>query len=114
MQQNEYISLAQAAQQVPGHPHPSAVWRWCRTGVLSRSGIRVRLEHVRIGGRIFTTQLALDVFFKAVADADASHFDRRVERFAKGDQSAPIVEPTAKRRHNQIEQVKDQLAAAGW
>lgn len=42
---------------------------------MSRSGTRVRLEHVRIGGKIFTTAQWVEEFGKALAQADASYFD---------------------------------------
>jgi hypothetical protein len=75
MSENVRIILTEAAQRTPGRPHPSTIWRWCRKGVKSRSGRRIKLEHIRVGGRIFTTPSALDRFFKEVAVADAEHFD---------------------------------------
>ena len=74
-----YLTLGQAAKRCPGRPSTNAVWRWCRRGIKSRSGRRVKLGHVRVGGRIFVTQQSLDQFFKAVAAADAEHFNRSVE-----------------------------------
>ena len=69
------IPLTEAATISPGRPHTSCVWRWCRQGIKARSGKRIRLDHVRVGGRIFTSAQALDRFFSAVAQADAKHFD---------------------------------------
>ena len=69
-QTDEYISLAHAAKRCPGRPSANAVWRWCRRGVKSRSGERVSLEHIRVGGKIYTTVEALEHFFAAVTQAD--------------------------------------------
>ena len=74
MHADEHITLSRAAQLSPGHPHPSAAWRWCRRGILARSGERVHLRHIRAGGKIFTTERWLHAFFAAVADADSQHF----------------------------------------
>ena len=70
----EHITLANAAKRCPGRPSANAVWRWCRTGIRSRTGLVVRLEHIRVGGRIFTTEDALNRFFAAVAQADEGYF----------------------------------------
>ena len=69
-----YLTLAQAAHRCPGEPHPSALWRWARRGLKSRSGRRVRLGHVRAGRGIFTTLAWLDCFFAELAEADLPHF----------------------------------------
>ena len=37
---------------------------------------RIRLKHVRVGGRIMTTQADLVEFFEAVAEADTAYFDQ--------------------------------------
>ncbi len=69
------ISLTQAAKIAPGRPSTNCVWRWCRRGVRARDGERVRLRHVRIGGKIFTTADWLADFGNALAEADAKYFD---------------------------------------
>lgn len=73
------ITLAEAARIVPGNPHTSAVWRWARRGVKARSGQRVRLEHIRVGGRVFTTQAWIDAFGAQLAAADTAYFDAKSE-----------------------------------
>jgi hypothetical protein len=73
----DYLTLGQIAAEVPSRPHSSCVWRWCRRGVKSRSGERIRLEHVRIGGKIFSTAAWLNEFGRRLAEADAQHFDER-------------------------------------
>jgi hypothetical protein len=69
------IDLADAAKLVPGHPHASTLWRWSRRGIKARDGSRVRLEHVRLGGKVFTSREAIERFGAALAAADAAHFD---------------------------------------
>ena len=71
----QYIGLSEAARIAPGRPSTNCLWRWCRRGVLSRGGERVRLRHVRIGGKIFTKAEWLDEFGQSLAAADAEHFD---------------------------------------
>jgi len=75
----EFITLARAAQAAPGRPSANALWRWCRRGVLARSGERVRLRHIRQGGRVFTRIDWLEEFGTALAAADTAHFDARAE-----------------------------------
>ncbi|MGD8453621.1 MAG: DUF1580 domain-containing protein [Phycisphaerae bacterium] len=72
----DYISLAQAAQRTPSRVSPATVWRWARRGVKSRIGKMIQLQHVRVGGRVFTKQRWLDEFFAAVAAADLEHQNR--------------------------------------
>jgi len=50
-----------------GRPSANCIWRWCRKGVLSRAGKRVRLRHVRIGGKIFTEAEWLNEFGQSLA-----------------------------------------------
>ena len=74
-----YLSLGQAARKCPGtdgrpHPHPSALFRWCRFGLLSRSGRQVRLRHIRCGRALFVTAQWLDAFFDELAESDLGYF----------------------------------------
>jgi len=75
MHATDYITLGEAAKLAPGRPSANCIWRWCRKGVLSRAGQRVRLRHVRIGGKIFTKAEWLNEFGQSLAAADAEHFD---------------------------------------
>ena len=72
---DSYITLTEAAKLSPGRPSSCAVWRWCRVGLKSRNGERIKLRHSRVGGRIFTTESDLSEFFRAVADADRQYFE---------------------------------------
>lgn len=71
----QYLTLTDAAKLAPGRPSTSCLWRWCRKGVKSKSGVTVRLQHARFGGRVFTTSEWLDDFGKAVAEADRAYFE---------------------------------------
>ncbi|MCW5756717.1 MAG: DUF1580 domain-containing protein [Phycisphaeraceae bacterium] len=66
---DKLCTLTGATQLLPKvngrHLHASAIWRWCRKGVRG-----VHLDHVRIGGRIFTSAEALNRFANALAEVD--------------------------------------------
>jgi hypothetical protein len=70
----KYIGLPEAVKIAPGRPSTNCLWRWCRRGVKARDGQRVRLEHVRVGGKLFTTCDWLEAFGRRLADADARYF----------------------------------------
>lgn len=76
---SQYLTLAEAAKLAPSRPSVCAIWRWARRGVKTRTGARVKLAHIRSGRAIFTTKADLDHFLRAVAEADAAHFDERPE-----------------------------------
>ncbi len=86
---DEHITLTQAAKLAPGRPTPNCVWRWCREGVKAASGDRVRLRHTRFGSRIFTTRQWLNDFGRALAEADAAHFDR-TRQLASQQRATPL------------------------
>ena len=69
-----YLTMAQAAHRCPSRPHPSAIYRWARRGLKSRSGELVRLKHVRCGRGLYTTLEWLHKFFGDLAAADMPHF----------------------------------------
>jgi hypothetical protein len=58
------ISLTEASHLIPGRPSLSTLWRWCRTGV---GHPRVKLEILKIGGRIFTSKKALQTFIERLS-----------------------------------------------
>ncbi len=72
---SDYLTLAQAAALAPGRPSANCLWRWCRRGVLARTGARVRLRHVRHGGRVYTRAAWLEAFGRDLADADRQYFE---------------------------------------
>jgi len=106
----EYITLTQAAKLAPSRPSVNCIWRWCRKGVLARSGERIRLQHVRIGGKLYTTADWLSQFGQTLAQADASYFQ------LEGKPVAPVSAPrgrTEKQRQAAIEKAERELAEMG-
>ena len=101
------ISLSNAAKRSPGRPSSNAVWRWCRRGIKTRSGARIHLEHIRVGGKIFTTAEALDRFFSAVAEDDVEHFRHR-------DRVEPPSSEVSERNHRdrEIDRARKELEEA--
>lgn len=71
----EYINFTQAAKIAPGRPSANAVWRWARKGITARNGQRIKLQHVRQGGKLFTCREWLHAFGEQLAAADNEHFD---------------------------------------
>ncbi len=95
-----HVTLTEAAKIAPGRPSTNCMWRWCRRGVLSRTGERVHLRHVRIGGKIFTTARWLDEFGNRLAEADVAHF-----RLTEEDACPPPARPShRKARRERFEQ----------
>ncbi len=72
--EDSLITLTDVAKLTPGRPSANCVWRWCRKGLKSRNGERIRLQHVRFGGQIYTTAAWLNEFGCKLADADTRHF----------------------------------------
>lgn len=101
-----YINLGRAAKLIPERPSVNAVWRWARKGVLARGGDRVRLEHVRLGGRVYTTEQWVREFGVKLAKADAAHFDKTEE--AARDERA-----VADRRDALQDRIDQELEEAG-
>ena len=74
-ERDDYITLTQASKLAPGRPSINCIWRWCRKGVIARDGRRLRLEHVRMGGKLYTSAQWLAEFGQALAEADANYFN---------------------------------------
>ena len=74
LSKEKQITLRDAAKITPKPIHPSAPWRWMRRGVLARNGERIYLEGIRVGGKLFTSEEAMQRFFVAVTEADDEHF----------------------------------------
>ncbi len=113
---DERLPLTEVAKLVPGRPSVNCIWRWCRRGVLARNGERIRLEHIRIGGKIFTTRAWLEEFGRRLASEDAKYFDlnqalapadRRVS--TRGRPASPVTD----RRRREIEDAERELDQAG-
>lgn len=69
--------LARASELLPGRPSVNCIWRWCRRGLLGRNGVRIRLQHVRVGGKIFTSREWITDFTRQLAESDAAYFDAK-------------------------------------
>lgn len=116
---DEHISLTEAAKIAPGRPSTNCIWRWCRRGVLSRGSERVRLQHLRIGGKIFTTARWLEEFGRALAEADARYFDLCEAASQVAAASVPrrrrrrIPSQFAEHRRREIAEAERELEEAG-
>ena len=108
------ITITEAAHLAPGRPSTNCVWRWCRKGVKSRAGERVRLEHRRIGGKIFTTLAWLEEFGRQLAAADSKYFELRdagaAAEPAPGRKRLSISE---ERHRQEIAELEQELEEAG-
>lgn len=91
-EQEQAITINQAAQIIPGRPNPATVWRWINTGVRG-----FRLEAVPCGGRWFTSKEAIDRFLAAMA--------------SRAGQDVTVTESAAKKAR--IKRAEQKLAAAG-
>ena len=117
MQQLEdLMTLGQAAKVAPGRPSSNCLWRWCRRGVLARTGERVHLQHVRVGAKMYTRAEWLADFGRTLAAADNAYF-RKTEDDAS--QCAPRSQPKRRRdrfnehRHESIKNATQELEDAG-
>lgn len=96
------LSLSAASKHVPGNPHASTLWRWCRQGLHG-----VRLEYLRVGRRIVTSRESLDRFFAAVTEADqAAYADAHPT-------TAQHAAPSAAQRDKALAAAEAELKRAG-
>jgi hypothetical protein len=102
---HQHLTLAQASHIAPGRPSVNCLWRWARRGVVARNGERIKLQHIRVGGRIYTSREWLDEFGRLLAEADAAHFDRFHD--------SGNVSQTDRSRQEHIAQVEHELNEAG-
>lgn len=103
-----YITLTDAAKMAPSRPSANCIWRWCRKGVLARGGERIRMQHVRIGGKLFTKAQWVIEFGQALAAADASYFN-----LVKPAIQVPAKPHTTKQRQASIDRARRELQEAG-
>ena len=106
LQAEELLSLTDAAKALPPidgkRPHVSTIWRWVRRSVRG-----IRLEHVRLGHRVCTSQEALARFAQRLADADERAVGRPVDR--------PQTKParTAAERQRAVQSAENELTQLG-
>lgn len=110
---SNFLTLGQAAALVPNHPSPNCIWRWCRKGVKARSGERVHLQHVRLGGVIYTTGAWMQEFGRQLVDADAKHFDLDEQDVEVAPHQPRATVLTGKSRQAHLQQVQRELTEAG-
>jgi len=91
---------------------PACIWRWCRKGVVARNGRRVRLQHVRIGGRVFTTKKWMDDFSELLAVADVESFEQKLNGTG-GRVVRPCKSRPDSQRQQAIERAERLLKEAG-
>ena len=85
------ITLSQAAELCPVSVNVSTVWRWCVSGVGG-----VRLEHVRMGRRMLTSEDALRRFMDVLsgtAGTAGGEVGDAVERLARAGFAVKAVGP---------------------
>jgi len=73
LDRTDLLTLSEAARRLPGRPHRSTLWRWSRRGIETSKG-RVRLQVLRLGHRVLISPEQIEVFAKALGDADASTY----------------------------------------
>lgn len=97
------LTLAEASKVLPsinGKRHSGlTLWRWCRRGIRG-----VRLEYIRVGRAMMTSQEALDRFYRALAQSDPilNYTNRRLRQ------------PKPAHRQRQIDAAKKRLTEAGF
>jgi len=104
MKTTDRLALAEAAAIAPGRPSAITVWRWCRLGLLAGNE-RIRLRHVRVGRKLYTSRADLEAFYRAVAAADLAARDAAAPK-----RTAPV---TSAARRASREAAKRLLDAAG-
>lgn len=113
------ISLAEAAKTLPQangkNFSTNTVWRWARKGVKSRAGDTIRLQHVRLGGKIYTTRQWVDEFGARLAQADAQYFEEAAQPHIRPQCLPPKRSHTgySKERLAQIERAEQELRDMG-
>jgi hypothetical protein len=74
-----FLSLRDAAKALSGEGievRYGTLWRAARLGTVARSGERVRLRCVRVGGRILIRLAWLHEYAAQLAEADLAHFQK--------------------------------------
>ena len=100
---DKLLTMTEAAKQCPKvrgkRPSTVTMWRWATKGQRG-----VKLEHVRVGRNMLTTEVALNVFFNGVANAPAVEREPLPQR---------PIQQTEKQRDREIAKAKASLIARG-
>lgn len=68
----EYISIREAARRMPVPVASCTVWRWCTKGFYIPAAKQiVRMQHVNIGRKMFTTEQWVEQFIGDLTAAKA-------------------------------------------
>jgi hypothetical protein len=112
LQNEQLLDFVEASSFLPARNgkriHTSTIWRWCRDGIMLRSGERVRLEYRRLGGRMVTSRQALERFGHALAEADCDLPKNRPKRSSRKRNS------TSRERARRDRAVNNKLARDGF
>lgn len=87
------------------------MWRWCRRGVLARSGERIRLKHVRAGGKILTSAAWVEAFIEELASADVQYFKLKDDTAAATPARDPAFAPPKRRQRRENAERSHRVAA---
>jgi hypothetical protein len=66
LETDELLTLGEACRSLSRKPSPATTWRWTQKGVNG-----VKLEVVRVGGRLYTSRRAFTEFLRAQNRAPA-------------------------------------------
>lgn len=61
---DKLIPLSQLARNLPHQPSPATYWRWHSRGIHG-----IKLEIIRVGGRVYSTEAALAEFIRLTTAA---------------------------------------------
>ncbi|MGD8453620.1 MAG: hypothetical protein PVJ57_17540 [Phycisphaerae bacterium] len=75
-----FMTLEEATRWIPRRFSAATIWRWIRYGLTTSSGTVVKLRHLQIGRRMFTTAAWLQEFFDALTAAADQAFQGRSKR----------------------------------
>ena len=69
----ELLPLSKAAKRLPRvrgskPPHPNTLMRWVTSGLQAKSGQRIKLESIKVGGTRCTSIEAMERFFSRLDD----------------------------------------------
>ena len=65
--------------------------------MIARNGNRVRLQHIRCGGKILTTREWVEEFCRELAERDVAYFDAKIVVAAETSPRDPLYAPPRRR-----------------
>jgi hypothetical protein len=73
---NELASVCAREKLLPRPINYLQLWRWCRKGIKTAAGVRIKLAHKRIAGKLYSDRESLRLFIEGQNKADKEHFDK--------------------------------------